>query len=270
MNNYHTHTYRCGHATGDVADYVAAGREAGLRSVGMTDHVPFPDGLWAETRMRPEELDSYCDAVSATREAEARRPDGSGVDVLAGFECEWRPGYDDYLADLFRERKLDYLIGGVHWIPFEGEWLATTHITRPRELRIFTDYTMNTIKSGLFAFIAHPDIFCARWPEWNAESIACARAVLETAAETKTPLEINGYGLRKPFVNSAEGYRPQYPFDRFWELAGEYSIEVLVNSDAHRPQDVAAGLVEGRTIAEKFGLRVRDTLAFSEKHGRLT
>lgn len=263
MNNYHTHTFRCRHATGDVAEYIASARESGLLELGMTDHVPFPDGLWAETRMAFADIADYMAAVDRARLDEAGRADG--VAVLAGFECEWLPDREAYLADLIGEWSLDYLMGGVHWIPGAGDWLPTTHITRPRELGVFADLTVKTIRSGLFAFIAHPDIFCARWREWNADSVACSRAILEAAADTGTPLEINGYGMRKPFMNSAEGYRPQYPFDRFWELAAEHGIEVIVNSDAHRPQDVAAGLIEGRGIAERYGLRVRETLASAER-----
>ncbi len=255
MKNYHTHTFRCGHATGDIVDYVEAARAAGLDALGVSDHLPYPDGLWADTRMPYDEFDEYLAAIAAARNSEAARI-GGGIAVSAGAEGEWIAVKEDYLRDLTAGGRLDYLIGGVHWIPFAGDWLPTTHITRPRELTAFADYAVSTIESGLFDFIAHPDIFCARWRKWDADSIACSRAVLEAAASTGTPLEINGYGMRKPYVNSEDGYRPQYPFDRFWELAAEYPVAVVVNSDAHRPVDVAAGLAEGRELAARFGLRV--------------
>jgi histidinol-phosphatase (PHP family) len=247
MNNYHTHTFRCGHASGDVADYVVAARAAGLCELGFSDHVPFPDGLWRESRMAMEEVEDYLQAVRTA--AAGQDSTEGGIKILAGFECEWRADMEDYLA------------AGVHWVPFGGEWLPTTHISRPRELRAFTDYTVKTIRSGLFAFLAHPDIFCARWYDWNEESRSCAREILLAAESEGLPLEINGYGLRKPYTESSEGRRPQYPCLRFWELAAEYDIEVLVNSDAHRAIDVAASLDEGRSIANLFGLKLIEKIS---------
>jgi histidinol-phosphatase (PHP family) len=259
MNNYHTHTFRCGHASGDVCDYVVAARAAGLEELGFSDHLPFPDGLWAESRMDMNDVTSYLDAISKAASAERER-DAGGIKIFSGFECEWRGDMEGYLQELVPSLGLDYLIAGVHWVPFAGEWLPTTHITRPRELRAFTDYTVKTIRSGLFAFLAHPDIFCARWYAWNDEATACAREILQTAEAVRLPLEINGYGLRKPYTDSAEGRRPQYPCRRFWELAADYDIEVIVNSDAHRAMDVAASLVEARSIAQLFGLRLIDRI----------
>ncbi|HPX39764.1 MAG TPA: histidinol phosphate phosphatase, partial [Candidatus Hydrogenedentes bacterium] len=55
-----------------------------------------------------------------------------------------------------------------------------------------------------------------------------------------------------------EGRRPMYPWIRFWELAAEYDIEVVLNSDAHRPEDVAANLDDAAAIAARFGLRIAD------------
>jgi histidinol-phosphatase (PHP family) len=259
MNNYHTHTFRCGHASGDVADYVQAARAAGLTELGFTDHVPFPDGLWPESRMPIDALDGYIAALSAAADAERSFAHGS-IKILSGFECEWREDMESYLEDLVPEFGVDYLIAGVHWIPFRGEWLPSTHITRPQELRAFTDYTIKTIRSGLFTFLAHPDIFCARWYSWNDDARSCAREILQAAVAENLPLEINGYGLRKPYTDSAEGKRPQYPCIHFWELAAEYDIDVIINSDAHRPMDVAANLDEARSIADLFGLRVIDRI----------
>jgi histidinol phosphatase-like PHP family hydrolase len=49
-----------------------------------------------------------------------------------------------------------------------------------------------------------------------------------------------------------------YPWLRFWELAAEYDIEVVVNSDAHHPEDVAANLDDAAHIATRLGLRLAD------------
>lgn len=65
MNNYHTHTYRCRHAKGDVADYVAAAAAGGLAELGFSDHCPYPDGRWQANRMDMADLPGYVAAINA-------------------------------------------------------------------------------------------------------------------------------------------------------------------------------------------------------------
>ena len=60
--NYHSHTYRCKHATGEVVEFVKAASKAGLKIFGVTDHVPFPDDRWLDVRMPYEDLDDYVEA----------------------------------------------------------------------------------------------------------------------------------------------------------------------------------------------------------------
>ena len=50
--NYHTHTYRCGHAVGEDRQYVETAIRRGLQVLGFSEHVPmpFPDGH--ESRFR--------------------------------------------------------------------------------------------------------------------------------------------------------------------------------------------------------------------------
>ena len=93
---------------------------------------------------------------------------------------------------------------------------------------------------------------------WDRHAEACSREILRAAEAYGVPLEINGYGFRKPRVDTPEGRRPMYPWIRFWELAAEYDIEVVLNSDAHRPEDVAANLDDAAAIAARFGLRIAD------------
>ena len=40
--NYHTHTYRCGHASTEEDEaYILAAIEAGFKQIGISDHGPF-------------------------------------------------------------------------------------------------------------------------------------------------------------------------------------------------------------------------------------
>ena len=40
--NYHTHTWRCNHASGNERQYVENAIKAGLEVLGFADHTPYP------------------------------------------------------------------------------------------------------------------------------------------------------------------------------------------------------------------------------------
>lgn len=252
--NYHTHTYRCKHASGDVGDYCRAAQKAGLRVLGISDHAALPDNRWHSVRMDYAEREEYCAAIE---EAQERFQD---LILLKSMECEYDPAYRAYFEDeLLGRLELDYLIGAAHFIPHEGGWFgAYGGVADGVSLRAFTRAYVGLIEWGLFAFIAHPDLFGNSYLEWDDEAKSCAREILVAAEAYGVPLEINGYGFRKPWVQTSEGSRPMYPWLRFWELAAEYDIEVVVNSDAHHPEDVAANLDDAAHIATRLGLRLAD------------
>ena len=55
--NYHTHTTRCMHATGDDEDYVLSAIKGGYRILGFSDHTPwkYRTDYVADMRMLPED-----------------------------------------------------------------------------------------------------------------------------------------------------------------------------------------------------------------------
>ena len=91
--NYHSHTYRCKHAAGEVVEFVTAALKAGLKIFGVSDHCPFPDDRWLNIRMPYEELDDYVEGVLAAKSSVPQ------VRVLLGMECEYVKEYKNYLED---------------------------------------------------------------------------------------------------------------------------------------------------------------------------
>jgi len=254
MNNFHTHTWRCKHATGTVKDYVdAAISQVGATGrsplLGISDHTPLPDNRWSHVRMDMSELDAY--------EEEFKEVESDDIILLKGLECEWDPVYEGFYRDeLLGERNFDYLIGAIHYIKVMGDWGYLSEIRTPRHLIQYAEVMIETMRTGLFSFIAHPDGFGAGYKKWDNNAIACAVDILEAAEELNIPLEINGYGLRKDLILTPEGKRNLYPWLNFWELAGNYNIKAICNSDAHRPEDVNASIKECREIADRFNIEL--------------
>jgi len=252
--NYHTHTYRCKHASQDVASYCEAALEQNLSVLGISDHTALPDNRWPHIRMDIDELPNYARAIDTAREQ------FPALKILKGAECEYAPEYAQFFKEtLLGEYQFDYLIGAAHFFPLNGEWLNSYGNTNTSEsLRAYSAYFIESMESGLFAFMAHPDLFGNCYLRWDKNTVAASREIFAAAAELQIPLEINGYGLRKPKISTPEGNRCMYPWLPFWELASEYEIEVIVNSDAHQPDDIVGKMQEAAEIGSQFGLSFAD------------
>ena len=252
VRNLHTHTWRCKHATGTVSDYAREAVAQGLRVLGMTDHTPLPDGRWSGVRMDLADLPAH---LAEVEEARREFPD---LKLLAGLECEYAPEFQQFFRDeVLGKAGLDYLIGGCHAFPYGDGWIGPHgHIKNDlSRLCAYADYVTEALASGLFLFYAHPDVFGCSYMSWDENAAACARDICTASAALDVPLEINGYGLRKPLVTASEGKRRQYPLIPFWEIAAECGVRYVAASDAHRPEDVAASIPECHEIAARFGLR---------------
>lgn len=249
--NLHTHTYRCKHAEGDVMEYAEIAAAGGARLLGMTEHPPLlPEDIWTPFRMEASQLDDYFEAIAQAGE---HFPD---LKILAGFEMDLYPRYKSYYEDTFLHRKeIDYLIGGVHWIEYQDEWVWIQKAETAGHLREYFNELLALMESGKFSFLSHPDSWALGYLKWDDNAKSVSRDILAAAEEFKTPLEINGYGLRRPDIETPDGPRKGYPLINFWEMAADYDITVVFNSDAHRPEDVMANLDGCREIAERFGLK---------------
>lgn len=229
--NLHTHTFRCKHAVGTPRDYCAEAVRQGLCILGFSDHQPFPDGRFDESRMPFGDLEVYA------REIEAARREFPGLKILTGLEADYvrALGKSFYQEEFFDRRNFDYLILGPHFNdpPESGAGRGTEE-----NVRLRVEAMIRAMETGLFAYVAHPDMFACSGLRWTPGVRALCRELISAAVALKVPLEINAYGLRKPWIEVAGERRPQYPWRPFWELAAELGAVMVVGADAHRPGDV--------------------------------
>ena len=252
--NFHTHTSRCKHATGTPLDYCEAALSAGVSVLGFSDHAPFPDGRWKTVRMAQSELPQY---VADVREAQRRY--AGRVVVYLGLECEYVRGLRGYLRDeLLGRQGLDYLVAAAHQYPFggEGHWCSSFSQSRltPAQLYAYTDYVLETLGSGLYDVLAHPDLFGMGLRHWDDDARACSQAICQAARQQGVFLEINANGFRKPYLLDGGVVRRPYPLRPFWEVVAEEGAQAISGSDAHRPALVWAQMDECRAIADACGL----------------
>lgn len=222
-----------------------------MKVLGFSDHTPLPDGRWPWERMSMDELGRYNALID---HASDRYDD---LVVLKGMECEYSPEYHAFFEDtLLGELEFDYLIGAVHYFPHQGSWFNIFEDQmNGSTFNSYSRYFIDMLESGLFKYIAHPDIFGCSYPDWDANCEACARDILDASVEHHTVLEINCKGYLKPKLNTKRGTRNPYPWFKFWEIAAEYDVQYIVNSDAHKPSHVNANIDKGLKLANFYRLK---------------
>ena len=253
-HNFHTHTFRCMHAEGADEAYVRAAAEEGFTQIGFSDHSPWPyrhhvSGM----RMPASQLKDYVRSVRTLQEAYRGR-----IEILLGLECEYFPEYLPWLKEQVQTYKLDYLILGHHFSPAEFGGVYNGWLTTPQELGAYRDGVLAGMESGLFAYLAHPDLFMRGYPAFDEHCEAVSRAIIEKAMETGTPLEFNLLG----YSHGKHDKKPGYPHPDFWRLAGEYGAVAILGIDAHTPDAYRdhALFEESERFLQKTGLHVIDEI----------
>ena len=246
--NYHTHTARCGHATGEDREYVEKALERGLKVLGFSDHIPMPfaDGRESHFRVPRARLAEYVESVLSLREKYKDR-----IRILLGFEAEYYPDYYERMLDQLAPYPVDYLILGQHFNDSAESLYNTKPQTDAGGLARYVDRVLAGLATGRYLYLAHPDLVT-----WVGEEAAYRREMerlCRRAKEMDIPLEINMLGMR-------EG-RP-YPNPLFWEIAAREGNRCLLGCDAHSPEDVAhpEQLTKIREFAAQYGLKPEEDL----------
>jgi len=225
--NYHTHTFRCGHASGTEREYIEKAISEGLTVLGFSDHVPmpFPDGFQSHFRCPVEKLEDYVTTLLALREEYRDK-----IKILIGFEAEYYPALFSDMMNMLSPYPIDYLIMGQHFVGNEqGEVYNGGAFTNEDKLIRYVDQVIEGAKTGAFSYIAHPDLI--GYSGDNAELYRSEMRRLCTEMKVLgLPLEFNLLGF--------EEHR-NYPCDRFWEMVSQVGNAVILGCDAHQPIKVA-------------------------------
>lgn len=253
LANYHTHTYRCGHASGKDEEYIKKAIAEGLKILGFSDHAPYiyPNGYVSFYKMQPEDAHDYYTSLYALREKYK-----DYIDIYIGYEAEYYPELWDKALDFWKSADTpEYLILGQHFSTpefitvEEGRHHSTLGTDNPEKLINYTNLVIDAIKTKKFTYIAHPDVFNF-YGDVDIYREQIKRLVL-TANEYNVPLEINILGLVT---------KRAYPSPIFWETASALGPKAIIGCDAHDPKNVAdkASLEEALRFADKYKLNIID------------
>lgn len=262
--NYHTHTYRCGHAKGNEEEMVEAAIQAGYQTLGMSCHVPLKNYRWhliksipsirsfhsvasmtyafvlggPHMRMPYRMKQEYLDAID-----EAAQKHEKEIKVYKGFECEYFEEYLPYYQEMLDSGEVDYLILGHHFSKhsIHSSYYGKPHLTK-KELYQYCNDVEKAMETNLFSYVAHPDLYMIGYKQFDADAKAVTRRICEKAKALDIPLELNAGGIRKG-LEVRQGHKV-YPYanEYFFKVASEVGNKIILGIDAHTPDHLKDGM----------------------------
>ena len=246
--NYHTHTKRCQHATGEDREYVEAAIKAGLKILGFADHCPwvYPDKNFVSgIRLAPSEVDGYFYSLESLKKEYAK-----DIKIYIGFETEHCPDMIPDQDKLLEGYPLDYMLCGQHFL---GAEYVSFYAGRPHGdedfLKRYVDTAIDGINSGRYLYLAHPDL--VNFTRDDEVYRSHMKRLCKALKQKNIPVEINVLGLWT-------GRR--YPGKRFLELAKETGNTAILGIDAHAPEQITnrEAIQRAASLCEEFGLPLVD------------
>ena len=258
ITNYHTHTTYCD-GKNSCEEMVLSAIKNDMSEIGFSVHSPLP--FYADWAIREDRLDEYKNELLALREKYKDQ-----IKIYIGIE-------QDYFSETSTEG-FDYVIGSVHYIYKNGEYLS---------LDINADEVKNNIKKhyngDALAYcedyyklvadvynktkcqiIGHFDLitkFNERLPLIDTNAPRYKKAVkkaLDSLFKAPAIFEINTGAISR-------GYRTcPYPQEEIMDVIAENGKPFVVNSDSHSVESIAFGIREQMRILKVCGYRYTKSL----------
>ena len=243
--NYHSHTFRCGHADLEAKDedYVKEYIKMGFKKIAFTDHCPEKNVVDKRPKIRMDysEKDEYISEIKSLKEKYADK-----IEIKVGFEIEYLPGEEENLKELKNES--EKIILGQHFIyddEYQLKYCGNSDFTDKEFIR-YANYIQNAMELNLPDIVAHPDMYMFGRKDFGEIESRVANIICASAEKYKIPLEINLNNIfhntyfenRKLNNEDIEKQKAKlnnvfYPCENFWEIASKYDIKVVYGIDTH-------------------------------------
>lgn len=248
--DYHTHHVRCGHAEGQLEEYVKQGIAIGLTQLGLSDHMPLlhvdPATYLPGMAMPMEELPRYVEECLRLRDKYQDQ-----IDIRIGLEGDYIEGYEEEIERIVTAYPWDYVIGSVHFL---GEW----DISDSRQLagwegkRVldvyeqYYDAVQKAAKTGFYDYLGHLDVIkrFGHVPEEDVSELE--RRTIDVVKEQDLAIELNASGWRMPCSE-------MFPSLRILEYAYQQGVPLTIGSDAHQPAKLAHHLDRAAEVLKEIG-----------------
>lgn len=237
----HVHTRLCGHATGEMEEYVLAAIGKGLHKIIFLEHME--EGIryiHGKTWLSEDDFDGYF------AEGQRLRSIYQGeIKIGLGVECGCNPEFYDLLKTRLEKRCWDQVGISCHFLKFDGmahhlnmfsnrqeNILLARQIGADKILDRYFSLLTEAIQRLPGTMLCHLDGALRFLPETSLTDshYLLIDKLLQTVKDSGMVIEINtsGFAIRQE----------QFPNRRILAMAQAYDIPFVFSSDAHKPNDV--------------------------------
>jgi histidinol-phosphatase (PHP family) len=263
-HNFHTHSHFCD-GSHHPEEYVRSALKAGFLSLGFSSHAPIPinNGYAIQNQ---QELENYCKIVRKLKKDYQNQ-----IKIFLSLEMDFINGISSDFLDLKTACNLDYTIGSVHLVR-NGEPNDLWFIDGPKIesydnglLKLFG----NDIRKAVTAYwqqvmqmilTQKPDIvghldkikmhnndrYFREDETWYSN---LWRETLRIIKQSGTIVEINTRGIYK------KRSRELFPGTEILKEIRAMNIPVVLNSDAHKPEEINGCFDETMTLLKELGYK---------------
>jgi histidinol-phosphatase (PHP family) len=262
LSNHHTHSY-FSDGKNHPREYIEQAIEKGFNLIGFTEHspLPFENGF----SFKPERKQEYHDLMSGLKQKYAGQ-----IAVYSGMEMDFVPGMSDNFAAIEKEYQTDYLIGSVHLVnsPVGDElWFIDGPMAEIYDAGL-RDYFGGDIRKAVTAYyrqvnlmletqrfdiIGHLDKikmhnrgrYFSEDEKWYRDLVS---ETLRLIKEKDIIAEVNTRGIYKKRSDTI------YPGIEILKQIKSLGIKVMVNSDAHQPEEIDGAYLYAFRLLEAAGI----------------
>ncbi|ADL08299.1 histidinol-phosphatase [Thermosediminibacter oceani] len=267
LRDYHVHLERGPYTIEWMKRFLEEGAKRCVKEVGFSEHCyrfiqakhlwrsSGSRGKWHEERAT-EDIEWYIDVVEKAK--------SEGLPVKLGIEVDYIPEWEGEIRDFVLKYPFDYVIGSVHWLGDFGfdnpdyirEWEIRDVYETHKE---YFGVLVKAIESDIFDIIAHIDVIKVFGHVTVKDLTPVYEKVAAAMRRADVCAEISTAGIRKPVGEI-------YPSPAIMSHLKKYEIPVMINSDAHRPEDVGRDFGRALEYVKSYGF---NRLCYFEKRKRL-
>lgn len=245
-SNLHTHSDFCD-GKSDPEKYILAALEKNFTVLGFSSHAPVK--IPSDWHMKKENLLNYFNTL---KKLQIKYKDK--IDILIGLEVDYIPGIISPTQFKNHYTQIDYIIGSVHYLGQLSDGSYWTVDGSLEEFKLGLKGTFNNdiqkcvkkyyqliqemIQISSPDIIGHLDlikmnnineIFFKENEDWYKDEL---ENVTDLMAKAGCTVEINTGGIARKKIKAL------YPSEWILEIICRKKIPVIINSDAHRPEEI--------------------------------
>jgi histidinol-phosphatase (PHP family) len=254
LKDFHIHIEQGPYTVDWIKSFLEEAFKKGIDEIGISEHGHrFKQAafLWQSEGFRgqwtgseaTEDIYEYIELIEKVK--------ALGYPVKLGLEMDYIPERQEEIRAFVNEFPFDYVLGAVHWLGDFGfdhpdcrnQWGQKNVDEVHRE---YYNVLGKAINSGVFDGIAHPDVIKVFGYKAQKDMGDIYEKIALAIKNKGLCAEVSTAGIRKPVGEI-------YPGAHLMSFFAKHDIPIMINSDAHCPEDVGRDFEKAMDYVRSFG-----------------